>query len=59
MPELRDTGRHYREETRPRLASHGLERFAPAKRRNLSALLVAGIIAAGVIAALAWFSHGR
>lgn len=60
MPELRDTGRRYLEETqRPRLASPGLERYLPAQRRGPGALALAAVLAAALIGALAWLALGR
>ncbi len=60
MPELRDTGRRYLEETqRPRLASPGVERYVPDRRRGPGSVVVAAILAAALIGALAWLGLGR
>jgi hypothetical protein len=60
MPELRDTGRRYLEETqRPRLGSPGLERYAPERRRSPGSVAMAAILAAALIGALAWLALGR
>jgi hypothetical protein len=60
MPDLRDTGRRYLEETqRPRLASPGMERYLPARRQGPGVLAVAAILAAALIGALAWLALGR
>ncbi len=59
MPALPDTGRRYLDQTRgARLASPGIERFVREKRRAPRAVVVAALLAAALIAAMIWLSHG-
>lgn len=59
MPALPDTGRHYLDQTRrARLASPGIERFVRDRSRAPRLLLVAGLLAAALIAAMVWLSRG-
>jgi len=59
MPALPDTGRHYLDQTRrARLASPGIERFVRDRSRVPRILLVAGLLAAALIAAMVWLSMG-
>jgi hypothetical protein len=54
MPELPETGRHYVEHTiRARLASPGIERFAPRKGHG-GKVALAVLVVAAAIAALLW-----
>ncbi len=54
LPELPETGRHYVEQTiRARLASPGIERYAPRKGHG-GTVALALFIAAAVIAAMLW-----
>ena len=58
MPELRDTGRRYLDQTRgARLASHGLERYASARRAAGWAVIAAAIVLAAMVGVLLWFAR--
>ena len=58
MPALRDTGRHYMDQTRrTRLASPGIERFVREKSRAPRIIAVT-LLGLALIAAMIWFSRG-
>jgi len=59
LPNLSSTGRRYLDQTRrARLASPGIERFVPERRRSPWLLAVAALLAAALVAAMLWFSRG-
>jgi ferric-dicitrate binding protein FerR (iron transport regulator) len=58
MPELSDTGRRYLDDTvRARLASPGIERYRPPRRRGGRALAVAVAALAALVALFFAFAH--
>ena len=58
MPELRDTGRRYLDDTQhARLASPGIERYRPPRRGHGPALVAAAIaLLAALVAAFLWLA---
>ena len=59
MPELRDTGRRYLDQTqRARLASPGLERYLSGRRAAGGAVVAAAVAVAAILGALLWMARG-
>jgi hypothetical protein len=57
MPDLPDTGRRYLDETRrARLASPGIEKFVPARRRGMGPVVAAAALAAALVALFLWLT---
>jgi hypothetical protein len=58
LPRLADTARRYVENTvRARLSGPGIERY-PRRRRRASALAVAAVALAALLAAFLWMARG-
>jgi hypothetical protein len=59
MPPLPDTGRQYLDQTRgARLASPGIERYVPERRRAPRLIATAAALVAALVAAIIWLSRG-
>ncbi len=55
LPELRDTGRRYMDNTvHARLASPGVEKYRPARRGGGGRLALAALAVAALVAAMIW-----
>jgi hypothetical protein len=58
LPDLRETGRRYVENTRhTRLASPGIERYASRPGRRHGAMLAVVVLGAAIVAAMLWFTQ--
>ncbi len=58
LPELPETGRHYVEHTaRARLASPGIERFAPRRGGGWRRVAIAIAVAAALVAGMLWLAR--
>ncbi len=58
LPDLPDTGRQYVENTiRARLHSPGIEKYRSSRRRGSGRLVLAVLLAAAVLAAMAWLAR--
>jgi hypothetical protein len=61
LPDLASTGRRYRDDTlRVRLQSPGIERYVSKGKGpgRAARVLLAALVAAGLVAAMAWFARG-
>ncbi len=57
MPSLSTTGRRYLDETRRvRLASPGIERYVPARKKSPRTVVVAVVLVLALVGAMAFFS---
>ncbi len=53
MPPLPDTGRHYLDQTRgARLASPGIERYVPARKKSPRTVVVAVVLVLALVGAM-------
>lgn len=57
LPELRETGRRYVENTRSaRLASPGIERYGARPGKRPGAMVAVVVLGAAIVAAMAWLA---